>query len=72
MFCTADPSEQRKKESLFFGKKLTRFGANKAYNLASCVVNDSGLPVCFLLTVTILLIIVIAPCLRQTPLKTAQ
>ncbi len=28
MFCTADPSEpaQRKKESLFFGKKLTRFG----------------------------------------------
>ena len=27
---------------------------------------------CFLATVTILLIIVIAPCLRQTPLKTAQ
>ena len=27
---------------------------------------------CFLSTVTILLIIMIAPCLRQTPLKTAQ
>jgi hypothetical protein len=30
------------------------------------------LPVCFLATVTILLIIVIAPCLRQTPQKMAQ
>ena len=34
--------------------------------------NNSGLPVCFLSTVIILLIIVIAPCLRQIPLKTAQ
>ena len=34
--------------------------------------NNSGLPVCFLSTVTILLIIVIASCLRQIPLKTAQ